>query len=95
MAAASFTLRGNDSTNCKMCYEIDSCVNCSTSYYCYNCEGCTDLLFCFNLKGKRRHVANTPATPDQYNRIKEMLRTYIIDQLREQGDVDLTVYDCA
>ncbi len=92
---SSFVIHGTNSTNCKMCFEIDGCVNTSRAYYCHNCEGCDDVLFCFNLKYKRKHVANCEVSTNEYTKIKKLLVDYITNELEEKQKVGLSVYDCA
>lgn len=73
-------------TNCELAYECVDCRNCYNTNHAQNCDSCADSsflyncknvqssLFCVNLKNVKYHIANKPATKEEYERVKNELK---------------------
>lgn len=74
-------------TQCELCYECLHCTGLRTSgfsEYCENsqdllfstdCRNCSDCIACKNLIGKKNHLFNQPASPEEIASLKTQLRS--------------------
>lgn len=63
-----------DCRNCYNCDHAQNCDSCADSDFLYNCKNVQSSLFCINLKNARYHIANKPATKEEYECIKNELK---------------------
>jgi hypothetical protein len=64
-----------DSLQCYNCAYLQNCQNCKDSAFLLNCIGCDRCLLCSNLRQKSYHIYNKPVTPEEFERVRLMLRT--------------------
>ncbi len=65
-----------DSHKCYNCYFCQDCDNCSNSFFLKNCIGCKHCIMCSNLKNKEFYIKNKKASPDEYKKALEFLKSY-------------------
>jgi len=75
-------------TKLELCYENVDCFNnyncqysfysesCTDSAFLYNCTSCTNCLFCVNLRHKEHYVFNEKVTKEEFEKTKELLKSY-------------------
>jgi len=59
-------------TKCSYVRYWEGCYDCSFLYTCKNCNNC---FLCTNLIGQQNYIFNKPATPEQIEQIKALLKT--------------------
>ncbi|MBN2121948.1 hypothetical protein JW721_02735 [Candidatus Micrarchaeota archaeon] len=78
---------------CTCCFECDSLKECSRAYFCHNCENVHDALFCSNAKNLRYAVCNVPVGKESYERIKAILLTYVLTELKSKKSLEQDIFN--
>lgn len=64
--------------DCYFCHRLQHsqfCENCNDSLYLFSCKSCSDCIGCVNLVQKQYHVLNQPYSKEDYEIIRERIRT--------------------
>ncbi len=55
-----------------------NCANTSESYFCFDCKDVKNCIGCWNLRNKQYHIANKPATKEEYEKARKDLASYAV-----------------
>jgi hypothetical protein len=89
---SKFCLHAYNSSNLTRCFEVEGCTNSSDLYFCHNCEGMSNAILCFNAKNLRYAVGNMEVGPEQFARIKKLLLTAMLAELKEKKTTKRSIY---
>jgi len=89
---SSFNIKCYNSFKLKNCFEVDSARSSTGCYYCHNVENCHDALFCSNAKNLRYAVCNKEVGREEFMRVKALLLSRVIGELKEKGACAEDVY---
>ncbi|MCX6769137.1 MAG: hypothetical protein NT051_00450, partial [Candidatus Micrarchaeota archaeon] len=90
---SEFCVKSCDITNCKRCFEIDSCTNCSGCYFSHNLEGCEECILCSNAKGLHYAVLNQQVGKEEYARIKKLMLDYVNAELDKKKACSRSIFE--
>lgn len=92
MLRSQFCLNCYDSVKLSGCLEVDCSYSTRNSYLCHNCENVQDSILCFNAKNMQYAIGNTVVGKEQFLRIKKMLLEKIAKDLKDKGEIELSVF---